>query len=164
MECQNQVMENFDSPYIYEKPLAPKKSKNVIGFTALGLAGIGSILGGTAMAGSLQQAPAPQQLSIQDPAGAVQTTAEPVAPILPEPVAPILPEPVSAPDNQIIAIPLESASPRPSKEPTPNQVVLPTTSSTTWGNVSRATYSAGSSGSSEAAYEDYEEEYSDSED
>ena len=146
-------MENIDSPYIYEKPLALKKSKRVIGLTAIGLAGLGSILGGTAIASSFQANSTSQSLSaqnslIQDPAASSHGISGSLS-------AP-LNVGTAALESQNLALPIQAV------KPIPNQVLLPSISQTNWGNISSATPSAGSSSSSgSTSYGEDDDERSD---
>jgi len=149
-------MENIDSPYIYEKPLAQNKSKRVIGLTAVGLAGLGSILGGTAIASSFQPNPTSQSLSaqnslIQDPAASSQGISGSLS-------APLTAG-SAALESQNLALPIQAV------KAIPNQLLLPSISQTNWGNTSSATPSAGSdSPSGSASYGDDDDDRSDDDD
>jgi hypothetical protein len=156
-------MENIDSPYIYEKPLAQNKSKRVIGLTAVGLAGLGSILGGTAIASSFQPNPTSQSLSaqnslIQDPAASSQGISGSLSGPLNPGAAPLTVGSASL-ESQNLALPIQAV------KAIPNQVLLPSISQTNWGNTSSATPSAGSaSPSGSASYGDDDDDRSDRDD
>ncbi len=144
-------MENNEDPYIYEKPLSPRKPKRVFAIFAASVAGIGSVIGGTAFASSLV---------------GVTTASKDLAPT----------SSASAPDPQALITMPTLASETPSDAPRvavnssiPNssakqaasapQVQLPAIAPTGWGNLSSATPSAGSwNGTNGAgAYEDRED-------
>jgi hypothetical protein len=149
-------MENIDSPYIYEKPLAKNKAKRVIGVTAFGLAGLGSILGGTAIASSFQQNLPSQSLGAQN--SFTQDLAVPARDISGLGALPL--SPGAAPlQSQNVALPIQAV------KPVQNQVSLPAIPQTNWGNTSSSTPSAGAeSPSGSKSYGEDEDERSDSDD
>jgi len=154
-------MENNESPYIYEKPLSPKRPKRTFAIAAASLAGIGSVVGGTAFASAVVGiATASQDItpissaSGQDPQ---ILTAEPTQ--LGE-LPTETPRPVAN-----TSIPIASSKPNSSVP----QVQLPAIAPTAWGNLSSATPSAGSWNGTNGAGEyedgkDYDDEHEDRED
>ena len=148
-------MENNESPYIYEKPLSPKRPKRTFAIAAASLAGIGSVVGGTAFASAVVGiATASQDItpissaSGQDPQ---ILTAEPTQ--LGE-LPTETPRPVAN-----TSIPIASSKPNSSVP----QVQLPAIAPTDWANLSSATPSAGAANGTNGSI-GYENENDDDDD
>ena len=133
-------MENNESPYIYEKPLSPKKLKRAFAIAAASLAGIGSVIGGTAFASSVVGiATASQDITPMSSASGLDPqilTAEPTQ--LGE-LPTETPRPVANTSIPIASSKLTSSIP---------QVQVPAIAPTDWANMSSATPSAGAANGS----------------
>lgn len=148
-------MQNNDSPYVYEKPINRDRSRRFSGIAALGLVGVVGIFGGSAIASNVFT---PTTTNSDPVVLDAETTAPDSAAALVDPmigsseislIDPAVTSSVIETDDdmdQIIAVPLQSAKPKPNS----TSIELPALTATDWGNTSSATPTSGSYGGSAA--------------